>query len=590
MCPRNYINKMEFKFLDNILRDKLGLQFSNLEVLETSSSSYEILLYQHGGKIVANKDFIGNDAGNNASDKFRDFFRLAKSQNVSLAVTPEYSCPWVLMKEIVENVDLQPTEGKLWAIGCESISKKEIEEFRLRIKSMKNIAIYFDDSILPSDKSFLNPLCYIFRSKDNKSNWVTVLVFQFKTQHCGVWSTKPIEKDNLILGKEIYILRNDKNSINLFTLICSDVEKFEVTSEFQKSLSHTWQYNPYLILNIQLNQKPRHEVFRRFRNRVFDYDYDKKEIISLNWATETLDKGIYPFSSLYMQSNEFNMDEKVLVTNHEGGLYYTYKRQYYHCIYLNSASYIFKIRHSKLAQVGTHHSMARRDGPKAIDVYKWDLSHNKFSKEAILINDGFMDCLNSIGCTLHSLTSNKMNVVDKERLLNISNGKVDNGNEWHKINNLITFKISDIEHIHRLTFAQDQETKRNRFDYIDNIRVLNEEILTDQSLLPESLSEFRGNCDHINFFEGANGYNYAYNLVTKDKKHKATVAYLGVSDISLAEEAFRNLKKILLDSQDWRKVVVWYKRGKNIKYAWESGLPSIDDQPNVDPNSIVKEK
>ena len=580
---------MEFKFLDEILKHNLNLQFSDLEVLGTNSASFEVLLYQHGGKIVANNGFIGNDASNAAPSKFRDFFRLAKNENVALAITPEYSCPWVLMKEIVENADLQPTEGKLWAIGCESISKEEIKEFRSSIKSTKDIVIYFDDSILSSGKTFLNPLCYIFRAKDDKCNWVTVLVFQFKTQHCGVWATEPIESNNLILGKEVYVLRNDQNSINLFTLICSDVEQFDVTTEFQRSLSHTWQYNPYLILNIQLNPKPRHEVFRRFRNKVFDH-YDKKEIISLNWATETFGNGTYPSSSLYMQSAEFNMDENVLVAYHQKGLYYTYKRQNYQCIYFNSASYIFKIRHSKLAQGGTHHSMTRRGGPGIIDVYKWDLSHNKFNKETILLNDGFMDCLDSISCTINSLKSNRMNVLDKERLLNISNGKVDNGNEWHKLNNLITFKISELEHIYRLTFAQDQETKDDRFKYIEHMRMLNDEILTNPALFPESLLEFRGNCDQVMFFEGANGYSYAYNLVTKDKKYKATVAYVGISDIPSAERAFKDLKIILIDSQDWRKVVVWYKHDGVTKFVWERSLPSINDQANVDPTSITKEK
>jgi hypothetical protein len=122
------------------------------------------------------------------------------------------------------------------------------------------------------------------------------------------------------------------------------------------------------------------------------------------------------------------------------------------------------------------------------------------------------------------------------------------------------------------------------------MRVLNDEILKNQSLLPESLSEFRGACDHVMFFEGANGYSYAYNLVTKDRKYKATVAYLGISDTPSAEKTFNNLRIILLDTQNWRKVVVWYKLGKDIKYVWDPNPPSIHDQANVNPTSIVKEK
>jgi hypothetical protein len=578
---------MEFKFLDNVLKGKLKLQFSNLEVLGTDSGSYEILLYQHGGKIVANKDFIGNDVCNNANDKFRDFFKLAKSQNVPLAVTPEYSCPWIVMKDIVENADLQPTEGKLWIVGCESISKKMIIEFRKSIKATKNIVLYFDDSILSSGKSFLNPLCYVFRAKTNNGRWVTLLIIQFKTQHCGVWSDAT-EKNNLILGKEVYVLRNNQNSVKLFTLICSDVEKFNITPEFKASLSDSWDRDPFLILNIQFNPKPRDSLFLEFRNKILNYSYPYKEIISLNWAEETLPPNTYPCTSLHTESNQFNIDERFLKANHERGLYYTYRHQDNHSIFFNSGAYVFKIRNSQISQVGTYRSMVRNAGPEILDVYKW--VSNKFKKETIPLNDGFSDYLNSAGCTLRSLKDREVSIFDKERLLNISNGTISKGNEWFKINNLKTFQISSIEHINRLTFAQDHETKNDRFRYIEYMRILNDEIISNKKYFPKRLLKFYHNCDQVMFFKGATGYIYAYNLVTKDKKHKATVAFIGPNDRSSARRAFGELRNIFPDSQDWRNIVVWYSRSGNIISECEPESPSISDQSNVVPNSIVKEK
>lgn len=578
------MGKMEFKFLDDIIKAKLRLQFSDLEVLATSSASYEILLYQHGGKILIKKDFIGNDKSNNAVSKFREFIKLAKSENVPLAVTPEYSCPWELIEEIMGNITLQPAEGKLWAIGCEAISKKDIEVFKSKLKPLKNVAIYFDESILSSNKVFLNPLCYIFKAKANNGKFVTLLVIQFKTQYSGVWSD-PTEKDNLIIGKEVYVLRNNSNTIKLFALICSDVEKFNITPEFKTSLS--WDRDPFLILNIQLNPKPRDPLFLGFRNKILDYSYPYKEIISLNWAGETFSNE-YPCTSIHAESNQFNMDESFLETNHHNGLYYTYRRQDNHCIFFNSGAYIFKIRNSQLLQAGTYHSMVRNAGPETLYAYKWGSS--KFKKETVPLNDGFSDCLTSVKCALSSLKDSKISIFDKERLLNISNGTINKGSEWYKIANLKTFQISPSEHISRLTFAQDHETRSSRFLYIENMRVLNDVILADKKYFPKRLIRFYGNCGRVMFFKGTKGYVYAYNLVTKDEKYKATVAFIGPNDKSSAKKAFGELKNIFPDSQDWRNIVVWYSCSGNIISESELGMPTINDQSNVAFNSIAKEK
>ena len=111
---------MKFKFIDTIINNLT----INLEILTKDTNLYTSLLFQHKGNFIAEETRFGNIE--DCKGKFNAFFTLAKSKKSSLAVTPEYSCPWNSIEWLLENEERLPNKSKLWAICCESITPLEI--------------------------------------------------------------------------------------------------------------------------------------------------------------------------------------------------------------------------------------------------------------------------------------------------------------------------------------------------------------------------------------------------------------------------------------------------------------------------------
>ena len=59
-----------------------------------------------------------------------------------------------------------------------------------------------------------------------------------------------LERNNLIRGSKIYVLRNDATSINLATFICSDL------LDFNERDFDNYIYLPCIFIHLQLNNDP----------------------------------------------------------------------------------------------------------------------------------------------------------------------------------------------------------------------------------------------------------------------------------------------------------------------------------------------
>jgi hypothetical protein len=101
---------MEFTFVES-----LGVT-ADLVALRTSSQPFNIHMYQHQGLFAASENKLGN--GTNVGKQFSDFFIEARRLDSDLVLTPEYSCPWANILEIVSDKTLWPVSGKLWVLGC----------------------------------------------------------------------------------------------------------------------------------------------------------------------------------------------------------------------------------------------------------------------------------------------------------------------------------------------------------------------------------------------------------------------------------------------------------------------------------------
>ncbi|MBI4931836.1 MAG: hypothetical protein HY841_13825 [Bacteroidetes bacterium] len=569
---------MIFKFIDRL---NIGVNNLDLEALEYSTTPYSILLYQHKGDFTATAQCFQNSNQTEVQNKFKAFFKLAKDNDVSVAMTPEYSCPWSVLSELISTPTLHPASRKLFAIGCESINKDLLRSFKSTHTS-DEVVIYFDETLLTANGNFFDPLCYLFKC-DNK----LFVLIQFKTEHMGVW-TNDLEKNNYIKGNEIYVLRNNENSIYLFSLICSEAMNFSTHVNIDSLLENKWRDNPYIILNPQLNPKPNSPEFKRFREKILDYSL--KDLICLNWAKGTtlaLSPLIAKFSrsGIHIKTHhiDFNSDAK-FINNHAKGLYYLNNKNEKHSLYLSSKELIYLIQCQKPILSGLPNAQLRKTEPEVRKLFGWN---NLDIIPIESVNDGFTELLNRQSCTSAYLRDSNVCFVDKERLINLCNGKIDSiGSKWHLIINLYSFEEDENWIIKRATFIEDEEGESERLNQLKAIEYLNTHLINRGDDFPPILNTFKGKLIDEVKFEATP--TYLHNLICGIDK--ATVAYIGEKSEGYANKALSDIKNIFQDPS-LSRIVVWRKTSmtENTFSCVSSHYPSISDTSAYSTNSINKE-
>jgi len=577
---------MVFKFIDDVIQN-LTL---NLEVLTKDSNLYSTILYQHRGTFAAGAAKFGNET--DCTNQFNSFFTLSKSENVSLALTPEYSCPWNSIDWLLSNESRWPNAGKLWTICCESITPTEVNALLAKFNN-DQIHLVVDNTAFNNGTGvLLDPLCYVFKAQVNGVNKLLV-VMQFKTQHMGVWENNA-EQAKYIWGNDIYILRNSVNSIYLFTNICSEAIEFKINEAFQEQVHNRWDHNPYIILNPQMNPQPTHDAFKIFRKTILNYDL--KDIISLNWGAGTMLLGkadpLIPYSksSVIIKSDQVEYtNEARFVINHKKGLYYILRKPNVQVNYLHPKTDTFIISNNKPSAAGVNGALVRRIGPTVLKVFQWNDGIGNFS-ELASVEDDFVFFLNSLHCANAICQDVNVSFIDKERLVNLSSGQVKAKKEdrrWHNIDKLESFLQDPDEVVKRFTYVHDDTSLIYRTQFVEVMDILNTQILPNGALFPEILSAFIGNFTEVMFFNN-DGENYKYNLATIDGTRKATVAYIGRKDEAQAKRILEQLQGIFENGDQSKKmVVVWYKVDAN-NYApiCDPIPPKITDDTSIEPNSI----
>jgi hypothetical protein len=316
---------MEYVFVDDRLRDE-GLFMVDLRVLHPDAQLYSAALLQPTENIQVMPEFIKNRNNISAEQKHNEFLNLASREAVDLAITPEYSCPWNVLDQILQN-EIFPHEGKLWILGCESIQPAELLSF---IERHHEIVWIYDEPAPQVGKKFLDIVCCLFNAKNAKNQIKRVISVQLKSQPMAD-THYYIERDNLITGSVRYIFRNSGNSIYLAVIICSDALSFLVR-ELPFAL-----HIPYLIIHIQLNPQPFHNAFKLYRQIEFITSGDRKELFTVNWARgvqiEQLPQHEHGGSAFYTKATKLNLTDERINENHTKGLYYSMCVQQHSHIY-----------------------------------------------------------------------------------------------------------------------------------------------------------------------------------------------------------------------------------------------------------------
>ncbi len=156
-----------------------GLVPPVLNVLVPNEQKYTALLMQPQGDIEISGAVVRNRDRALAAAQFGAFLREACETDADLVVTPEYSMPWSSLAAAIQASTI-PAQGKLWAIGCESIRYNELEQLK---QDLAPFATVIFETLPAQQDRFLDPLAYVFLTQPADGNGAAKLVMlvQFKT-------------------------------------------------------------------------------------------------------------------------------------------------------------------------------------------------------------------------------------------------------------------------------------------------------------------------------------------------------------------------------------------------------------------------
>jgi hypothetical protein len=526
---------MVFKFTDHELKSR-GFTSISLNALHPDDQEYSVLLNQYLGAVSADANFIGNSLPTHelAVSKFIAFADIAKDKGYDLVLSPEYSCPWKAIDAILNQAKL-PEQGKLWILGCESIT---LENFKVFIDQHPQTVWIFEPEIFttPTTKNFVDPVCHFFKAL-NGAVVVDVCVVQFKFQHMSVHLDYR-EKDHLIEGSVAYIFSNPGNTVNLITMICSESLVFDYNALLGLNLEKL------LVIHLQMNLSPRHAAFKEYRNRIFNGESTHVELICLNWAAGTDILGqkiLFAGSAYYLKSEKPVLKDSRLDHNQNNNLFYCFwQEKKTHAYYADSSELLIGFQTHKASQaLVAATAIRRRDGPFCIETYSW----KDEAYELNVGNNSFKDYCDSLGCDLAPLTP--LGHTDKERLVRLSTG-IGLNSKWHEVANFSFFHISNAEIINRITYTGeiDPDSIQGRKAHLMRLKEL---LLwfNNPTGLPKPLG-FLVKDTRVSYAVEVNPFINVY--ATNTNVPVGTVVYIGPDVERQARKEFDNLKKLYLST------------------------------------------
>ena len=513
-----------------------GFDVPTLNTLIPNVDNYTTLLMQPHGDIEVDAAGVRNFDRNLAEKQFSQFLSDADETQADLVITPEYAMPWDVLLNTIKD-DIKPSPGKLWVLGCESIKFSELEAVKADIAA--HATMLFEPLEVDNGR-FLGPLAYVFLAPalDADADDRLIILCQFKTNPMG--DVDNFEVNSLQRGSNVYQFGNfPSQDIKLVSIICSDAFVF-------LDPQAAAVYDRGLVIHIQLNQKPRQEQFRLYRDRLLRFHGDATELICLNWACNVhLRNGGQKLcwnnisgSAWYLKPDKFDYRDETLCANHKRGLYYTWlDKLYVHALFFNYEPATYFLNVTKVAHVDVAAPLSRRRGPQLIRTNAWN-AVTECWEEQDHVEDGFTGIVGETGGASTTIKDiSDLNPFIAERILALCSGKIGARDDWYAVSQLDSCIIDATEIIFRLTFCQDSEQKSCDFRTARLRRCRRLwDILKDDANLPASLNDF------------SSGFTFDWNPqsphqnVISERGTRATVVYMG-EDANI--EQVDAVKKIL---------------------------------------------
>jgi hypothetical protein len=434
------------------------LRMKRLGALEPRPEPYFALLCQPHGTIHASAARIGNSDQQAVLPMYRAFLNDAVARQAQLAITPEYSVPWTLIREIVDGAP-HPPHGSLWALGCESITPVELEVLQREMDGNAGVRLIHEnfDPQRRAQTSFVDPLVFVFWAVDGAGADVLCLLVQFKT----VVSRDPdhVELQSLYRGTRVYKFTAQAGDVSLLALICSDA------FEFTNALVDEHCTN-LLLLHIQLNQRPAYIDYAAYRSRLFSVASNNNvEIICLNWAANVLIEGTaHPWNSIagsawYIAPHGVTPTDADVNQLHHDGMYYSVIGDRWHAFYLNFASHSVLLRKQPVFATGLQ-VLAPRVPPQVVARHAWETQEGTWTP--VTADDGFRTFIQQyapLPATLPQLCGQDPLAV--ERALELLEGPDGHVSYWYTLKELHALKVAEEESIRRVTVSQETDNGRH---------------------------------------------------------------------------------------------------------------------------------
>lgn len=439
------------------VEDFLGeLSLLPLRCLVPDRQPYGVMLLQPDGPIEGTTTRVGHHDQTRGIALCRSFFRQSVEEHADLVVTPEYSVPQGVIDEIATaNSTLYPFEGAIWVLGCESISLAELQSIANGLRQAGHFVHH--EEIDPADahlKSYVDPLLYVFWCSKPDNSRVLCFVYQFKTAPCR--DKLDVEQRSLCLGKLVYTFNREQNQIGLMSIICSDAFGFTeaLVNDFHSNM---------LLIHIQLNQKPAHTDYARYRTQLLSVASTKDvELLCLNWAgniVERIDAADEPWrnnsgSAFYVPPGKFSAQEQIVIDAHRQGLYYSIVGRW-HALYLNQQPHAILLQKQKVMTHGQPQSLAPTTCITVVRRWIWNTEGTAFilSPEA---NDGFETVVAVYPNLQEQLKDlSEQSPLAVERALEMLIGAPKNPTRWFEISILECMHVTESESLRRITVHQD---------------------------------------------------------------------------------------------------------------------------------------
>lgn len=527
-----------------------GLEAPQLNALRADDTLYTLLAHQPLGRIQVTADKIGHANLAEAKQQADALLSLASTpgDQPDLLVCPEYSLPWDSLLQAVEQGRV-PEPGKLWVLGCESLPIGGLELVRERLGRQ---AVVLDDDVSPvarTTQKYRNPLAYVFKTKatDDQAERLVLLV-QYKTAPSGdVGNT---EAAGMLPGVCVYAFGSLPAEVRLITLVCSDVFGFE------RALIDQY-YEGLLLLHVQLNNSPRHLLYKKYRQELFA-PAGRTELFCLNWADKVVSvdeagANEHPWNNIcgsawYLTSPETDVSDRAILENHKHGVYYTrHEPIRAHALQFHYRPRVFLLQATKVFHHAIPKPRSTRSGPRALKTFVWAQEQNNWVPPRTQDehpDDGFIELVKRVAGEALALDDvqelYRKGPVPVERAMAITAGKFGIRSDWHLPPRIDSMQLCEQEFVRRLTVTQDPaqeaiEFRRSRFAALRAVAELRESGFT----WPAPVDVLRRG---FKFYWDARYPNR--NVVTTDEDSTlATVVYAGPigdpRDLELLDQQIR---------------------------------------------------